>query len=692
MRILSVLLILTGLATSALAESSAQVTTNLKLRASPSSDAAVITKMPGGAIITTDACKEGWCQVRYGGQVGFASQQYLAVFLAWSADEIASLASRAATCRPETLDEYATETLALPADNAEAIIAADTETFGDLISYDKGKALDSLINISYILEDIEDAACRYSYTRALQQLSADVRSTAISLSDWYVLARLETAIQRMLAASGWTEMATRQAELALEIIERAMTLAQQERVAPSIDDLNLDDLSKREGMLFGDRALVKLDQGDRDGAVADFEMALERDLENTDLRQVYLDLIRPIPEIRLPVVSLDTDREDDQGVAVSTALAVSQDGSTLIVGYHGLGRGGTIRLWDWRKGILTKALDLNEEGGNEPSYAQAVEMSQDGRLLVTKTTMGGGSFGSHQMISYGLDGIRNWSRSIGVQFGKFVIDESRAQALVADRHVVRLIDLRTGDDIRHFGPYEHNFLRDEMLSIFRLSAPADCRFFATNGILGDILLFDGVTGERLPSIDTDELRITGIEVSPNGDLLAGYSEDRFFIDIYDVETRRRTFRLDGHNAPVSGITFSSDGRILASFGHDRTIIIWDALTGSVLHRFVGHPNAVTEGRFFADDRLFASAGDESVRVWSLEAGKEIVALYALHAPRHREDSLAVLPDGFFAGTAHAIRGVIAYDTDGRKLPLPPDMAARLGLGATLQDRLAAVGN
>src|SRR5690242_5387634 len=68
-----VLALSTGLAVAA----PAMVENDLNLRAGPGVEFAVVAAMPGGATVDVMNCQAGWCQVAYGGTMGWASRAYL---------------------------------------------------------------------------------------------------------------------------------------------------------------------------------------------------------------------------------------------------------------------------------------------------------------------------------------------------------------------------------------------------------------------------------------------------------------------------------------------------------------------------------------------------------------------------------------------------------------------------------------
>jgi WD40 repeat protein len=121
--------------------------------------------------------------------------------------------------------------------------------------------------------------------------------------------------------------------------------------------------------------------------------------------------------------------------------------------------------------------------------------------------------------------------------------------------------------------------------------------------------------------------------------------------------------LTGHTYLVTGIAFSRDNKRLASSLWDQTVRVWDVVAGTELLTLRGHTDLVNAVAFHPNSRLVAAAGaDKQVKMWDLTRDPE-----ALVIPRGQErvQSLAFHPDG--TRLAAAGLGVTYWDTNSGQL-------------------------
>src|SRR5262249_53114771 len=121
-------------------------------------------------------------------------------------------------------------------------------------------------------------------------------------------------------------------------------------------------------------------------------------------------------------------------------------------------------------------------------------------------------------------------------------------------------------------------------------------------------------------------RVYAVSFSPDGSLVA--SGDRACgVAVWDARTGAVRHRLPGHTGPVSSVEFHPKRNDrLASASWDGTARLWDAAAGKHLHTFEHGINSHLHVAFSPDGRLLAVGKDDLLKVWDVEARKEVVSI------------------------------------------------------------------
>ncbi len=95
----------------------------------------------------------------------------------------------------------------------------------------------------------------------------------------------------------------------------------------------------------------------------------------------------------------------------------------------------------------------------------------------------------------------------------------------------------------------------------------------------------------------------------------------------------KTILLRGHADLVNAVDFSPDGKLLVTAGRDHDVIVWDASSGKIVHRFPEAQSAsVADARFSPDGRWIVTAGPKSARLWNVSDGTSLMYLYGPKPP------------------------------------------------------------
>jgi len=110
--------------------------------------------------------------------------------------------------------------------------------------------------------------------------------------------------------------------------------------------------------------------------------------------------------------------------------------------------------------------------------------------------------------------------------------------------------------------------------------------------------------------------VDNIQFNFDGKLLATGSMDSTVI-IWEAETGKKKFVLDGPGAEVTFIDFHQKGNAIVAGSADSTLWIWNANNGSFVGALTGHEKAVTTGSFTPDGKFIISGSeDTSLKVWN----------------------------------------------------------------------------
>jgi WD40 repeat protein len=133
-----------------------------------------------------------------------------------------------------------------------------------------------------------------------------------------------------------------------------------------------------------------------------------------------------------------------------------------------------------------------------------------------------------------------------------------------------------------------------------------------------VRLWDGVNYREIGALRGHALPVVfSVAFSRDGRRLASCSGDIAFCTsgeakIWDLDTGRELFTLQGHTGPVSELAFSPDGRRLATSSWDKTVKLWDTGTGEEVLTIRDEIDRLYCVAFSPDGQMIASVGNRGV--------------------------------------------------------------------------------
>ncbi len=99
------------------------------------------------------------------------------------------------------------------------------------------------------------------------------------------------------------------------------------------------------------------------------------------------------------------------------------------------------------------------------------------------------------------------------------------------------------------------------------------------------------------------------------------------IKIWDLDTGKNIFTLNGHSGGVSHLIASSKEDFLISAGNDGLICLWDLRNGNQSLRITAHTGRITSIDLHHTEKYLISSGDDKhVHIWDLFSGQKVFSV------------------------------------------------------------------
>ncbi len=315
-----------------------------------------------------------------------------------------------------------------------------------------------------------------------------------------------------------------------------------------------------------------------------------------------------------------------------TAIAFSQDGSTLAVGGYRV-----VVLWDIKSGKPQACIP------NLAGQVQSLAFHPKESYLAVS---GGEPGKASQALVYDLKDLSRKTFLLGhtdvVNHIAWSADGTRLATAGHDK---------TARIWGWPGGLVKTVLRGQSDSATRVFFTPDGASVFTASVDRNIRRFDSATGQLTKTYSGSGESVSALAISSDGkQIVSSGAEAR--IRWWNPDGTETVRFSDGSGGEVSDLVFSKDGKTLASASADRSIRLWRVDNGSHLRALAGSAEWMFAVALSPDGKFAAGGGaDGVVRLWETESARLRVTLAAITPPGVKETEwIAVTPEGYFAGS------------------------------------------
>jgi WD40 repeat protein len=184
--------------------------------------------------------------------------------------------------------------------------------------------------------------------------------------------------------------------------------------------------------------------------------------------------------------------------------------------------------------------------------------------------------------------------------------------------------------------------------------------------LGEIVIWDRLTTERLQTLTGHTAEAVALSYSPDGLQLASVSYDNRFI-LWDTTSGAIQHDITLETPAVS-VVYNTDGTQIVTGTFDGDLIVWDAQNGQPINRFKAHAGELWYLAFLDTNRVISAVfndyGATDLKIHDINTGQLIATLPNQTAS---VSAFALSPDKNYVALAYADSSIVIWNLPQRRL-------------------------
>jgi dipeptidyl aminopeptidase/acylaminoacyl peptidase len=359
---------------------------------------------------------------------------------------------------------------------------------------------------------------------------------------------------------------------------------------------------------------------------------------------------------------------------------INRDGSTLVTTHK-----GHTKVWDFKTGAFLRSLKYpNPDSTGVYIEGYLSDISSNGDYIVLDGDKVFNARNGNYLHSLNvpqskynseISGNNKWIVIAGKDSNAYLFSPSSGKLLHTINTESRVSDCVFSPNSKYVAVSSNGFTTvleissQKIVASFDHGAKWDSGTFLSFSPEGDILIIGTRNQDNKDNSPVkvfhvaSKLLLAEINIEPLGIV---YSPDgRHVLFNYSTGNRRERFSVyrtsdwkfsfssgDMKIGPSNAIVFSANGKYIRAF-NGKTAYIWDLESKTIKHRLTGHTGVISLAVFSTDGDFVLTTGEDHVRLWQTESGKEMLRLYTFDGG----DFIHIHPSGLFDGSPGALEKV-----------------------------------